>query len=44
MCENYPLFREAAGDGLPLTRERSIALLRSARFGPAPDFERRLRD
>ncbi len=44
MCENYPLFREAAGDGLPLTRERSIALLRSARFGQPPDFERLLRD
>ena len=43
MCRSYPLFRDAAGEGLPLSRERSIALMKSARFGPPPEFEGRLR-
>ena len=44
MNENFRLFREAAGDGLPLSREGSVALLKNVRLGPPPEFERRLRD
>lgn len=43
MSTSYRLFKEAAGDGLPLSPERSVALLKSARFGTAPEFERLLR-
>jgi MoaA/NifB/PqqE/SkfB family radical SAM enzyme len=43
MSANYGLFREAAGNGLPLSREASVALAASARFGPPPEFERLLR-
>ena len=43
MNENYRLFRGAEGEGLPLSRERSIALLKRARFGPPPEIERLLR-
>lgn len=43
MTENFRLFRGLEHDGLPLSREKSIALLKAARFGPPPRFERLIR-
>ncbi len=44
MNENYRLFRERSSPGLPLPREEAVALLKAARFGPSPKFERLIRD
>jgi MoaA/NifB/PqqE/SkfB family radical SAM enzyme len=42
---NYRLLQEADADGagLPLDRERAIGMLQRVRFGPLPEFNRRLR-
>lgn len=41
---NYRLLQEAdaGGAGLPLDRERTIAMLGQVKFGPPPEFSRRL--
>lgn len=43
MNENFRLFRGREGGGIPLPRDEAVALLKDARFGPPPEFERLIR-
>ncbi len=44
MNENFRLFQGHEGGELPLHRDEAVALLKDARFGPPPTFERLVRD
>lgn len=43
MNENFRLFRDRASLGLPLPRKEAVELMKAARFGPPPAFERLIR-